>query len=255
MLPQTASSSSSMMHLQDGERRRHQPLRPARRLPERQHFALHVAVGLRVRLRQLPHRHVDVALRLRARSRRRRACRSRCSRGSSRSSSSREPGSTAGASVAGSQKSNTSRITVPLNPRGATPTIVTSTPLTRTVCPSAAGRAAEARLPVVVRDHDHRRRAGLLDLVGAEEAAERGRQAERGEVVVGHEQAARALDAAALADVERNHPEGDQPVDRAQPLAQVAVLEPRRRRDTCPLSVRGSTRCKPRRDGDAGESA
>ena len=44
VLPHTASSSSSMMPLQQRERGPQHPLRPARRLPERQHLALHLAL-------------------------------------------------------------------------------------------------------------------------------------------------------------------------------------------------------------------
>ena len=68
---------------------------------------------------------------------------------------------------------------------------------------------------------------GLTDFVGAEEPSERRRQAERRKVVVGHEQAARALDAAALPDVERDHAEREQAVHGAQPFAQVAIFGPR----------------------------
>ena len=66
--------------LQDRERRAQQPLRPARRLPEREQLRLHRRVGVGIHLRELPHRRVEFGLRLRARRAAARACRSPCSR-------------------------------------------------------------------------------------------------------------------------------------------------------------------------------
>ena len=65
VLPQTASSSRSVMRLEDDERGGEQTLRSAWRLPERQHLRLHAGVGFGKRDRQLPHDAASI-VRLRA---------------------------------------------------------------------------------------------------------------------------------------------------------------------------------------------
>src|SRR5207249_10184196 len=87
--------------------------------------------------------------------------------------------------------------------------------------------AREARLPELVRDDGDRFGARLRRLLGTEKAAERRTQAARREVVAGDEHPVAALDAARFADVERNHPERERLLDRSDPLAQIAVFEPR----------------------------
>ena len=117
---------------------------------------------------------------------------------------------------------------MPWKSRGATPTTVRSRPLTRSVRPIASTTTAETRLPEPVRDDDYQFAAGTYGIAGLEQSADGWRQTERRKIVAGDEQSVDAFDPAGLADVERNRAEGEQAAERALPLGEIAVLEPRR---------------------------
>ena len=83
-----------------------------------------------------------------------------------------------------------------------------------------------------VRDLERSRRfySDLLGFISTDEAAGRGRQAQRSEVIAGDEKRRRPLRAAGRADVQRNHPERNQIVERTEALDEVPILGPRRTR-------------------------
>ena len=86
--------------------------------------------------------------------------------------------------------------------------------------------ASESRLPVVIGDHHDWLSAGRGHVLERQQPAS-GRMKPQGrEVVAGYEQTRGALHPRFLADRQRRHAKGQEPLERGHPLLDVAVLEP-----------------------------
>ncbi len=213
--------------LQERERRDQEALRTTRELPERQHFPLHGRVRLGVVLRQLPHRRVHIALRLRTRGPGREQASSRIAPNGALVQFSR--------SVEERRRHRRRQPQVelqaengPLESARGHADDRDGAAVDANVLADRRRRAREARLPVLVRDDRDRIPARFGHLVRTEEAPGRGPQAERVEVVPRDQQAIGAFHLAGFANVERRHPERQQVTERAQAFPQILVLLPGR---------------------------
>ncbi len=142
--------------LQDAERREEHHLRPARRPPVRDQLAVMRPLVSGKATASARIAAVNSGMRLRFGRVVAQPAHHASSRAGCAISSSLDPANSAGASVAGTHRSNCSARIVPWKPSGATPTIVSGRSLTRMRLADRGRRAAEMRLPVVVRDHDDR---------------------------------------------------------------------------------------------------
>jgi len=215
--------------LQKRERAAEQPLRSARRLPERQHLARDVGVRIGIGPREIAHRRLELGARLdECRARRRPAhdripalaaifqfTRSRKQHGRHRRRHPHvecEPDDRALESRRRDADDRERPIVHPHDPA------------------DRVGRAAEPRAPAVVGDDGDRRAARPRGVVRRDQLSKLGAQAEAGEEVSGDELPVHALGPAALAEIHRRHPEGDEIAERRHPLADVAIFRPRHAR-------------------------